>query len=591
MRRRSSLFAAVAGPRAKWLVFGVWFVVIVGSFAAGMPEKYTDAQENESTSFLPGDAESTKALTAAEDLQGGELAPAVILYRRESGLTAADKAKIVDDVGRLTAKRFPGVVADGATAAAGGAAADGRARSGAAGGRGLRRPDDADPGPAERLRAVRRPGVLRGRQGRARLRLRPRRRRRRDAAGPGAVLARDRLRSGRRPRGQDHRRRRLRGRRDRGLREHQRHAAARGDAARDRAADPDLPLADLPLHPARRGDLRRVPVADARLRAGRAGRDDQRPVERDHVDPRARRGHGLRAADRRPLPRGDAPREDKYAAMRAALVSAGPGRVRQRGDGDRGAVLPLARARERHVRPRPARRPRRVLRGAVDAHAAARAAADLRPPRVLAVRAAHARHATARGSSRRTGASCSPRSSVGALAQVVGACLVCLRPAAAHGPLGARAQALGRPRRRRSSRCSTGRSSRPTSCGASKHEHQVDATHGFWKRVGDRVAVNPRADLRRRRRDPARDVPRPGLLLDRPDHQRRLPRPRSSRSRARSCSPRASRPARARRRTSSSPTPPTSSACRPRSPTCRASRRSARRSRRATTGARCCRRR
>ena len=63
MRRRSSLFAAVAGPRAKWIVFGVWFVVIVGSCVAGIPEKYTDAQENESTSFLPGDAESTKALT------------------------------------------------------------------------------------------------------------------------------------------------------------------------------------------------------------------------------------------------------------------------------------------------------------------------------------------------------------------------------------------------------------------------------------------------------------------------------------------------------------------------------------------------
>ena len=60
--------------------------------AAGIPEKYTDAQDNESTSFLPGDAESTKALTAAEELQGGELAPAVIIYRRESGLTAADKA-------------------------------------------------------------------------------------------------------------------------------------------------------------------------------------------------------------------------------------------------------------------------------------------------------------------------------------------------------------------------------------------------------------------------------------------------------------------------------------------------------------------
>ena len=119
MRRRSSLFAAVAGPRAKWIVFGVWFVVIFAAFTAGIPEKYTDAQQNESTSFLPGDAESTKALLATEDLQGGELAPAVILYRRESGLTAADKQKIVDDVGRLTSQRFPGVVADGATAAVG----------------------------------------------------------------------------------------------------------------------------------------------------------------------------------------------------------------------------------------------------------------------------------------------------------------------------------------------------------------------------------------------------------------------------------------------------------------------------------------
>ncbi len=120
MRRRSSLFAAVAGPRAKWIVFGVWFVVIAWAVVLDVPGKYTDAQQNESTSFLPGDAESTKALLATEDLQGGELAPAVILYRRESGLTAADKQKIVADVGRLTERRFPGVVPDGATAAAGG---------------------------------------------------------------------------------------------------------------------------------------------------------------------------------------------------------------------------------------------------------------------------------------------------------------------------------------------------------------------------------------------------------------------------------------------------------------------------------------
>ena len=238
------------------------------SFSAGVPEKYTDAQENESTSFLPGDAESTKALTAAEDLQGGELAPAVILYRRES---RADRGRQGQDHrGRraphaAALRRRRGRRRDGGR----GRLRERRARAGAAADRGLRRPDDADPGAAERLRAVRRTGVFRGRQGRTGLRLRPRRRRRRDAAGPGAVLARDGLGPGRRARGQDHRRRRLRRRRDRGLREHQRHAAVRGDAAGDRAADPDLPVADLPLHPARRGHLRRVPVADAGLRAGR----------------------------------------------------------------------------------------------------------------------------------------------------------------------------------------------------------------------------------------------------------------------------------------------------------------------------------
>src|SRR3954453_15210919 len=121
MDSRRSIFALAAGPRSKWIVFLVWVVAIfIAAGPAQLPTKFSDAENNESTSFLPGDAESTKALTAAEDLQGGELAPAVILYRRESGLTAADKQKIVTDVEALTAKRFQAVVEDGATAAAGG---------------------------------------------------------------------------------------------------------------------------------------------------------------------------------------------------------------------------------------------------------------------------------------------------------------------------------------------------------------------------------------------------------------------------------------------------------------------------------------
>jgi RND superfamily putative drug exporter len=118
---RRSIFAFAAGRRAKWVVFLVWLVgIFIAAGPANLPGKFTDAENNESTSFLPGDAESTKALEATEDLQGGELAPAVIVYRRASGLTPADIQKIQEDARRLTEERFPGVVADGATAAAGG---------------------------------------------------------------------------------------------------------------------------------------------------------------------------------------------------------------------------------------------------------------------------------------------------------------------------------------------------------------------------------------------------------------------------------------------------------------------------------------
>jgi RND superfamily putative drug exporter len=135
MSERRSIFARPAGPRAKWVVFVVWLVgIFLAAGPLNLPGKFSDAEENESTSFLPGDAESTQALTAAEELQGGELAPAIIVYRRESGLTPGDKAKIADDVQRLTERRFPGVVPDGATAAAGGES--GRAPEGPGGGAG-----------------------------------------------------------------------------------------------------------------------------------------------------------------------------------------------------------------------------------------------------------------------------------------------------------------------------------------------------------------------------------------------------------------------------------------------------------------------
>jgi putative drug exporter of the RND superfamily len=127
---RRSIFAMPAGRRSKWVVFLIWLAVIFFAFGTNLPGKFSDAEDNESTSFLPGDAESTEVLEKAKALQGGELAPAVIVYRRAGGLTAADRRKIAEDVGRLTEKRYPAVVADGATAASGGSEGSSQAPSG-----------------------------------------------------------------------------------------------------------------------------------------------------------------------------------------------------------------------------------------------------------------------------------------------------------------------------------------------------------------------------------------------------------------------------------------------------------------------------
>ncbi|HEX5929619.1 MAG TPA: MMPL family transporter [Solirubrobacterales bacterium] len=118
---RGSLFTFPAGRRAKWVVFAVWFLAIfVAAGPAELPTKFEEAENNEATSYLPGDAESTAALDATEELQKGEIAPAVIVYRNDSGLTAADFRTIEENVGAMTAERFEGVIADGETAASGG---------------------------------------------------------------------------------------------------------------------------------------------------------------------------------------------------------------------------------------------------------------------------------------------------------------------------------------------------------------------------------------------------------------------------------------------------------------------------------------
>jgi RND superfamily putative drug exporter len=94
---RSNLLTLPANRRLKWVFVAIWLAAMFFVGAAKLPEKFDNAQKNESSSFLPADAESTKALNASKEIQGGELAPIVIVYRRDAGLDKADFARIEGD--------------------------------------------------------------------------------------------------------------------------------------------------------------------------------------------------------------------------------------------------------------------------------------------------------------------------------------------------------------------------------------------------------------------------------------------------------------------------------------------------------------
>src|SRR3954464_3535079 len=98
------LLTLPAGRRSKFLVAAVFILVsaVVGGLFAG---KFEEAQKNETVSFLPGKAESVKSLKAVKRYPGGELQPAVIVYERRAGLTAADRARVLADRRAFQQKR------------------------------------------------------------------------------------------------------------------------------------------------------------------------------------------------------------------------------------------------------------------------------------------------------------------------------------------------------------------------------------------------------------------------------------------------------------------------------------------------------
>ena len=92
------------GRRSAWLTIVIWIVVVAA--LSPLAGKLTEVENNETSAWLPGNAESLKVANAQEDFPNGETLTAVIVYHRDGGLTQEDLARIEADRTELTA-RYP----------------------------------------------------------------------------------------------------------------------------------------------------------------------------------------------------------------------------------------------------------------------------------------------------------------------------------------------------------------------------------------------------------------------------------------------------------------------------------------------------
>ena len=91
-----TLSRIVTGRRSKWLVLLAWIILAagLGSFQA----KLNSVTQNDSTTFLPANADSTKALNELRTrFDNGRTIPALVVYQNPGGLTDADRAIIATD--------------------------------------------------------------------------------------------------------------------------------------------------------------------------------------------------------------------------------------------------------------------------------------------------------------------------------------------------------------------------------------------------------------------------------------------------------------------------------------------------------------
>jgi putative drug exporter of the RND superfamily len=100
MSKARALLRLPGGRRTKWAVLVFWLIVV--ALAGPLSGKLTGAEKNNAQAWLPAKAESTKVLKLQSTFQSPNVYPAVVVYSRPSGLTAADKHKAAQDVAGFT---------------------------------------------------------------------------------------------------------------------------------------------------------------------------------------------------------------------------------------------------------------------------------------------------------------------------------------------------------------------------------------------------------------------------------------------------------------------------------------------------------
>ncbi|MGC9377701.1 MMPL family transporter [Streptomyces sp. MH13] len=94
--------AGTSGGRRRavpWLVLGLWIAVL--AIASPFASKLSDVQRDRAVDYLPASADSTQVAKIQDRLPGGEATEMVVVYHRDAGLTAADKATAADQIAEI----------------------------------------------------------------------------------------------------------------------------------------------------------------------------------------------------------------------------------------------------------------------------------------------------------------------------------------------------------------------------------------------------------------------------------------------------------------------------------------------------------